>query len=45
MLDKQQRVATIAELAQRSVEKGVIVRVETDGGFVEDIETTGQAAA
>ena len=45
MLDKDQRVAKVAETIQRSQQPAVVARVQTDGRLVEHVEHAGQSAA
>ena len=45
VFDDEERVALVAEGDERVEEGGVVARVETDGGFVEDVEDPGEVRA
>ena len=45
VLDQNQRVAQILQLFERLQQTGIVAGVESDGGFVQDVEDAGQCAA
>ena len=42
VLDEQDRVAVVTELADRVLEQGYVVVVQADAGLVEDVEQVGE---
>ena len=42
VLDEQDRVAVVTELADRILEQGYVVVVQADAGLVEDVEQVGE---
>jgi hypothetical protein len=45
VFDDEERIALVAEGYERVEEGGVVARVETDGGFVEDVEDACEVGA